>query len=133
MANMLYNGVELPDINTVWTDKETYPYAAMTAIGSVGILLLGSQPFIPNAVGGYVTQGDAEGYLYDPNGLMTGTAFLNWGYVGSVSSSSDAATWTSHDILNEDGSVYFAASTPTSTMVFVFVFIIFLKCLVFGL
>lgn len=27
MANYLYNSVELPDINTVWTDKETYPYA----------------------------------------------------------------------------------------------------------
>ena len=30
MANFLYNGVELPDINTVWTDKETYPYATIT-------------------------------------------------------------------------------------------------------
>ena len=27
MANYLYNSVELPDINAVWTDKETYPYA----------------------------------------------------------------------------------------------------------
>ena len=25
----LYNGVQLPDINTVWTDKETYPYAML--------------------------------------------------------------------------------------------------------
>ena len=30
MANMLYNGVELPDIETVWTDKVTYPYAVIT-------------------------------------------------------------------------------------------------------
>lgn len=30
MANYLYNGVELPDINTVWTDKETYPYAVIS-------------------------------------------------------------------------------------------------------
>lgn len=29
MANFLYNGVELPDIDSVWTDKETYPYAYM--------------------------------------------------------------------------------------------------------
>ena len=27
MANYLYNGIELPDINEVWTDKETYKYA----------------------------------------------------------------------------------------------------------
>lgn len=31
MANYLYNGVELPDINEVWTDKETYPCAAICA------------------------------------------------------------------------------------------------------
>ena len=27
MANYLYNGVELPNINTVWTDRKTYPFA----------------------------------------------------------------------------------------------------------
>lgn len=27
MANFLYNSVELPDINEVWTDKEEMPYA----------------------------------------------------------------------------------------------------------
>ena len=31
MANFLYNGVELPDINTVWTDKTAYPYAIITS------------------------------------------------------------------------------------------------------
>jgi hypothetical protein len=29
MANKLYNGIELPDIDTVWTDKVTYPYAVI--------------------------------------------------------------------------------------------------------
>lgn len=36
---MLYNGVELPNINTVWTDKETYPYAAVVKT-TYGITLL---------------------------------------------------------------------------------------------
>lgn len=30
MANYYYNEVELPDINEVWTDKVSYPYAAIT-------------------------------------------------------------------------------------------------------
>ena len=29
MSKYLYNGVELPDINEVWTDKETYPYITL--------------------------------------------------------------------------------------------------------
>ena len=28
----LYNGVELPNIDTVWTDKETYPYAYLVRV-----------------------------------------------------------------------------------------------------
>ena len=32
MGNYLYNGLPLQDINTVWTDKETYPYAVITEI-----------------------------------------------------------------------------------------------------
>ena len=36
MADYLYNGEPFPDINTVWTDKETYPYAYIfsDALGS---------------------------------------------------------------------------------------------------
>ena len=41
MANYLYNGVELPDINTVWTDKETHPFAIIRTNGTDYFLYLG--------------------------------------------------------------------------------------------
>ena len=79
MANYLYNGVLLPDINEVWTDKEMYPYAAISETDD-GFRLLLSDKFYAYRNG----MGDLEGissksaaeYIYTKDSG-------EWGYVGT--------------------------------------------------
>ncbi len=55
MADMIYNGVELPDIDAAWTNQSKYPYAAITyAYSSDGLyeLWLSSEPFLVRTYSG---------------------------------------------------------------------------------
>ena len=123
-SKVSYNGVELPDIEgayvafaeandiTVEEMKEVVPYAViMTSEASKYLYFLGFELSI-----------DANGKL---NNSVGGAAFVYWSHKGSwvmcASQNIDAGgfatdpsncIWTSHDILNADGSVYLAATEP---------------------
>lgn len=134
MANYLYNGIELPDINTVWTDKETYPYAVIGTFDYGLIipdyagclfssLILLSEPCIE--------QGDDlvanKPCLIKTYGLAAGKLATDFGHPENswyfdsesenvegflVAFSADVSIWSSFDILKEDGTVFLAASEP---------------------
>ena len=138
MANFLYNGVELPDINTVWTDKTAYPYAIITSFDAALVGYSGSSTIYlldASGVAHYNNNGVCyknPPYLscswfcsYDPNvcsylsGMGLPITVGEWGGsspsdIGSGSAQSVVGTvfWSNADILNTDGSVYFAASEP---------------------
>lgn len=110
MAKYFYNNVELPDINTVWTDNETYPYAVIEKSqygDSLYFLhMLQTAPYI-------------EGnniYLPGDRLYCSTNAESTWGTVnsgtGPLPFGKGFITWSSTDILNEDGTLYLAASAP---------------------
>lgn len=119
MANYLYNGVELPDINEVW-DKETYPYAAIqvSAFSGYRLILLDSPVYrgVDNdgSLGCFApanTSREVYSQRYNPDAM--------WDFYSDNSNSDKTEPsrmgtifWTSHDILNEDGTVYLEASIP---------------------
>ena len=109
----LYNGVRLPDINTVWTDKETYPYASIATV--TGVVCLGLQ--------GLQYQTDGTNLIVVPGykGLWYILSDGAWVYNQiedypdgmTLPLSMFTATWTSADIINTtDNSVYLAATEP---------------------
>lgn len=120
MANFLYNGVELPDINEVWTDKATYPYAFISGGADFGYSLTCTkvQP---------IHYGDGEVEIRNTATIVYLCVFLpgetEWTIFGEdvfegtgsyiVASGTAPVVWTNTDILNTDNTVYFAASTPT--------------------
>lgn len=112
MKNYLYNGVELPDISPFLKDVQTYPYVIIyKATSSYKLIQSSSKPYkesnrnfvvFPHTYGyEYIlrTGKDDWEHQYDHNSVT-----LNIG--------GDSLIWTNKDILNEDGSVYFAASEP---------------------
>ena len=116
MANYLYNGVELPDINEVWTDKETYPYACISYVSEMYYLAISSCTWIwdhsyetlSNAIAG-----SAKVYAIGSSETeWTFGAEATFDDTGNGHSLLDNPIWTNHDILNADGTVYLAASDP---------------------
>lgn len=118
----LYNGAESLNIDSVWTDKTTYPYAILR--GPSCLYLLTEIPYINPA--GKVMWGKPvklswyslgfSGGLYQWNAVdnfidvsMNSNSYSLW-----TVSSSDPLTWASINIFNEDGSVYLAASDPVT-------------------
>ena len=117
MADFLYNGVELPDINTVWTDKETFPYAVIFGATSAE-----ASQGIKYTAWGFSSLGSYDGASFIvENSFAAGFYITNdsesWTFVGVSTEFGqrevDAVPlWSNHDILNPDGSVYLSASTP---------------------
>lgn len=113
MANMLYNGVELPNIDSVWTNKVTYPYAVIVYYYSAWYEL-----YLTTDVATVTSTAfkRAGGAVYK---FTTGTS-SEWEYQNTTGSSSGPLganminlVWSNHDILNsDDNSVYLAASDP---------------------
>ena len=127
MANYLYNGVELPDINEVWTDKETYPYAVIQDV------LNGTMnPYYwLYTMGTYVTANNADAsdpdYCINRSGNRTKpyrSYYLKDGVWNLYSDKASGAVivgdgdypafWSSYDILRKDGTLYLAGSDPIS-------------------
>lgn len=114
MANYLYNGVELPDINTVWTDKEKYPYCFIAEFGSSDDLLLycSSNPLRYNPDKNNVY---TQGYTYYAT-YRKAPGSTEWTAWGSATSSTGPswypAIWSNSDIISSDGTVYLAGSDP---------------------
>lgn len=113
MANYLYNGVELPDISTVWTDKETYPYASISVSGDMRVLTLRtSTVYIHNGCMYRSAAGTKLDYTLEDGA---------WVFDSETPYEADSrhltgyywTHWTSVDILNtDDGTVWLAASDP---------------------
>lgn len=114
MANYLYNGVELPDINEVWTDKESYPYAVIwkksTSVTVDPVrygLVVSSEPIYwvdGSSVDtlGVITAAntitfEANIYADSPNDAEWAESSRGESYVGSINEGYDAL-WANHDV-----------------------------------
>lgn len=117
-GTMLYNGVELPDIESVWTDKVTYPYAVIYVEKSSGrtFLLLLQENLKPVFDGDvfYFGPGSYRIYLLsDQVWSSNGGNTVNSGLYIVTTISSHTFIWTSTDITNKStGEVWLAASAP---------------------
>ena len=113
MANYLYNGVELPDINEVWNkvNKEHWRYASIFMSSSARASLYFTQGPCRISSGNSELVDIPGGYHY---------SYWNGGTWSDPTSYDDPftsdnakyAVWANFDILNTDGSVYLAASDP---------------------
>ena len=135
----LYNGVKLPDIDTVWTDKTAYPYAIITSFDAALVGYSGSSTIYlldASGVAHYNNNGVCyknPPYLscswfcsYDPDvcsylsGMGLPITVGEWGGsspsdIGSGSAQSVVGTvfWSNADILNtSNNSIFLAASDP---------------------
>lgn len=113
----LYNGIKLPDIDSVWTDKVTYPYAAVALIqGQTRVLALWSmQASVTDT--NLVYPAGMQIALYDNTGsswTLSGTdTFPNGSSAAPLTLFS--AEWCSYDLMNtESNSVYVPATDPIS-------------------
>ena len=125
--NYLYNGVELPHIDSFYTDelKEQYPYLTMQyygldfLLGEV-MLYLTTKPMAYYPDERYklhandMSTFDALLYIGNPK-LVDGSHENSWKYWRTDTGITDigsSAHWSNYGILNADGSVYLAASDP---------------------
>lgn len=109
MSKYLYNGIPLPDINTVWTDKTTYPYAIIFGDEYGGEFLhISPVPFIYEDPNVNISSGaGSPRYINDSDGWVEHDS--GSGCTGS------GVKWTNYDIIDiSDNSVYLAASEPVS-------------------
>ena len=122
MINYLYNGIELPDIHTVWIDEESYPYACIarrrtSANGSYQYLYLSSVPFIVTNDYGYgigiIQDNDTTIMRY-----LTYPGSSGWEEIGTFTPPTEDTTtqmlveWSSHNIYDDEQTLYIAASDP---------------------
>lgn len=105
-----YNGVQFPKL-PAW-DKKTYPYVAIGIIGLDFNLVTSKIPFYVDDNGEVRTGGAKDDSLVW--GIKGGVSTLYWAenavsfqYLGFKET-----LWCNRDILNDDGSVYLAASKP---------------------
>ena len=124
----LYNGVQLPDINKVWTDKETYPYAYMELVISSTqtgtVLVLTSNPMFvgTDSNGNFSSMLTASTKVFSYSTLVEDGA--SWDIMNNYTNDEEdpfsnldndiiSALWANYDVMNrDDGSVYLAASDP---------------------
>ena len=128
MGNYLYNGVELPDINEVWTDdlKKQYPYAYIKKSTS------SSNPYYNlELFSSITTVAESDEWIYkyvkQTGPFVWVRCYLNnqplhWEepYFSSFNNivleapahPAHPCIWSNTNILNADGSVFFAASDP---------------------
>lgn len=117
----LYNGVRLPDINSVW-DREKYPYAYIEKFYGGYNLGIFDFPMHVERFDADSTElnvkasaaGKTKWYLIDND---TGEFTLYYENsnvkIGDFVSVASDSVWTSHTLINtEDNSVYLAASEP---------------------
>lgn len=124
---MLYNGVELPDIETVWTGdvKEAYPYVWISNNPESGHPI--QLRFFSCPV--YIRQSDAGELTVYPTETQSSYKYYilsstgnSWTTYKEANLSSQAglgsaniALWSNHNIINGvDGTVYLAASIPAT-------------------
>lgn len=109
----LYNGVKLPDIDSVWSDKATYPYSFLVSrIGTTRtVLWLTSDPVVFNSSNQFRVETLGREYWFEAGSF-------GWEYKREVETGSSLGgsyyqlLWSNHDILKYDNTVYLAASSP---------------------
>lgn len=127
MGNYLYNGIELPDINTVW-DKTKYPYAVIFGTAqSAKFVVYSTKP-----TASVLYEGGATYYGTYKTGICDNFKFASgedstWVDDPSAASSKDPSsalyatyyrstlrnvTWANHNVYDLDGTLYLAASEP---------------------
>lgn len=124
--NYLYNGVELPDIDTIWTDKETYRGAmlkykdasrqavSLCLVKGIAGFTLDLEPDNANRDWAGVNLTESGWARYD---LVNGEWVLYSNYdtqrVTTGTSGDVLLFWSSSDIYSQDtGKLYLAASDP---------------------
>lgn len=120
MANMLYNGVELPDIESVWTEelKATYPYGYIYKnSGFAGGYGLNCSTYPVRINNGLIWTAGGSRYLQF--GLNSAGEWEQRGTVtvnsdkGIFSSTAYPVIWAGFDIIDRnDSTVYLSASDP---------------------
>lgn len=123
----LYNGVRLPDISKVLSDKNSYACIVYDPSNGRYHLYFGEVMGVRypeydapgTAIWDYIIFGDFAGDAYATQyrlfpGASEWTLFTETasGIILSDSTSDRNMVWANYDILNEDGSVYMAASDP---------------------
>lgn len=116
---MLYNGVELPCVEDIWTNtsifggKKVYPYALIIK-GTTSTRLWFSKGY-PYISGSDITLPDGHARFDLTNGEWIKN---REGNTISLGQGTIYLLWTSHDILNSDGSVFLAATDPVDPNLF---------------
>lgn len=118
MANYLYNGVELPDINAVWTDKVKYPYANVCighTTSGYWIYITGEKPYYTEELLGTKGAKIASPYvvykMVDDAWVFSSTSD-QYDYDTATAIPVSELLWTNYDLKDEAGALYFAASDP---------------------
>lgn len=100
-----YNGVELPDVNTVWME-DTYPYYVIRQIGTDYYLLLSSHST-------YVSNGnlhaDSKWVSYYVSGDKWAKAAEGSNGLNPEPVAGKVYIWANHNIVNKDDNSYFFA------------------------
>jgi hypothetical protein len=113
MTNYLYNGIELPDINEVWTkiNKEHWRYASIFMSSSTRASLYFTQGPCRISSGNSERVDIPGGYHYSYWNGGTWSDPTSYDEPFTSDNAKDAV-WANFDILNTDGSIYLAASDP---------------------
>ena len=110
MGKYIYNGVEAPDINTVWIDKETHPFAyvCQTSIGKVIYLYLSAKRLTVN-FNGALPLGSGSAWYEIVDGVWTARGM----YPSAI-----PLIWSNVDVYYSEysgelsGTIFLAASEP---------------------
>lgn len=120
-STVSYNGVTLPDIESVWTDelKQTYPCVAITKV-AVGNLLFVTN-YAMNTAGGnntYISGTSIKRYVYTENeeaaasvGVETGKWCLLVEETAETTINMTGVIWANYQFYSDDGNLT-AASEP---------------------
>ena len=122
-ATMLYNGVELSNIEAVWTANGMYPYACIYITPDNNYdLCISSYPMRYKTGGGRsglwfeqssaVMVFDLEGNYWNQRVVLESTSGLFSGQNGTDNRHGYFVCWSSYDFVDFDGSIYLAASAP---------------------
>lgn len=116
MANYLYNGIELPALPE-W-DKEKYPYAYIFKIRSLDryeLCFLASQ-LVHNGGDSILVDTPTDEGIAQYAYRFLPSSDTDWVHIDDVVFESGNIVhllrWTNHDVCDEDGNVFMAASEP---------------------
>ncbi len=130
MSNYLYNGIELPKLPE-W-DKTAYPYAVIVKQGYYidyyKLRCYSSETYYTDPEDGKRKLGGDGVFAIEYRVKATEATTSMWEYVGEVDTAtvvgehgvsidnSGVLLWANFDVMNENGSIYLAASGPVPVL-----------------